>query len=138
MFVLFLISSTIKTLYCPFRYLNEGSLRKFFYFFQLNNPNVSVSLVANQLVGLTDVKTGKLLYPGDLKLLVDVIGVLSQRGLGTSKNESSDSSQAFVKVSKMVPQTFFQSFLRLNVGVDIAERLGGAYSSITHSWCTPS
>lgn len=112
-------------MYCPFRYLNEGSLRKFFYFFQLNNPNVSVSLVANQLVGLTDVKTGKRLYPGDLKLLVDVIGVLSQRGLGTSKNESLDSSQAFVKVSKMVSQTFFQSFLRLNVGVDIAERLGG-------------
>lgn len=64
---------------------------------QLNNPNVSVSLVANQLVGLTDVKSGKPLYPGDLKLLVDVIGVLSQRGLGTSANESSDASSTFVK-----------------------------------------
>jgi len=55
--------------------------------------------VATQLVGLTDVKSGKPLYPGDLKLLVDVIGVLSQRGLGTSKNESSDTPQTFVKVS---------------------------------------
>ena len=44
-------------------------------------------------------KSGKPLYPGDLKLLVDVIGVLSQRGLGTSANESSNASSTFVKVS---------------------------------------
>lgn len=82
-----------------------------FNFFQLNNPNVSVSLVANQLVGLTDVKSGKPLYPGDLKLLVDVIGVLSQRGLGTSANESSDASSTFVKVSgDGVTEVIFQPF----------------------------
>ncbi|KAJ7315640.1 hypothetical protein OS493_038530, partial [Desmophyllum pertusum] len=67
---------------------------------QLNNPNVSVSLVANQLSNLTDVKSGKPLYAGDLKLLVDVIGVLSRRGLGTSQNESSDASESFVKDSQ--------------------------------------
>ena len=77
----------------------EQIMKVLLIFFQLNNPNVSASLVANQLVGLTDVKSGKPLYPGDLKLLVDVIGVLSQRGLGTSRNESSDASQTFVKVS---------------------------------------
>lgn len=75
--------------------------------------------MANQLVGLTDVKSGKPLYPGDLKLLVDVIGVLSQRGLGTSKNESSDASQTFVKVSsdgvtEVSSLTFLKLFLRLN------------------------
>ncbi|XP_078354871.1 uncharacterized protein LOC144639420 isoform X2 [Oculina patagonica] len=64
---------------------------------QLNNPNVSVSLVANQLAKMTDVKSGKPLYAGDLKLLVDVIGVLSQRGLETSKNKSADASKKFVK-----------------------------------------
>ena len=70
------------------------------FFFQLNNPNVSVSFLANQLSNLTDVKSGKPLYAGDLKLLVDVIGLLSQRGPGTSKgNDSQDTSQTFVKVS---------------------------------------
>lgn len=55
--------------------------------------------MANQLAKFTDVKSGKPLYAGDLKLLVDVIGVLSQRGPGTSKNESADGSTEFVKVS---------------------------------------
>ena len=69
-------------------------------YFQLNNPNISMSLLANQLSNLTDVKSGKLLYAGDLKLLVDVIGQLSQRGPGTSKaNSLQDTSQTFVKVS---------------------------------------
>lgn len=82
-------------------------------YFQLNNPNVSVSLVANQLSNLTDVKSGKPLYAGDLKLLVDVIGVLSRRGLGTSQNESSDASESFVKVSvddvtKIIILSFFK------------------------------
>lgn len=70
-----------------------------FIYFQLNNPNASVSLVANQLAKMTDVKSGKPLYAGDLKLLVDVIGVLSQRGLAAGKNESADASKKFVKVS---------------------------------------
>lgn len=48
---------------------------------------------------MTDVKSGKPLYAGDLKLLVDVIGVLSQRGLAAGKNESADASKKFVKVS---------------------------------------
>lgn len=65
---------------------------------QLNNPNVSLSLLANQLSNLTNVKSGKPLYAGDLKLLVDVIGQLSQRGPGPSKNDSTqDTSQTFVK-----------------------------------------
>ena len=137
MFVLFLISSTIKTLYCPFRYLNEGSLRKLFYFFQLNKPNVSISSVSNQLVGLTDVKTGKPLYPGDLKLLVDVIGVLSQRGLGTSKNESSDSSQAFVKVSKDgVTDVFSNLFETERRGGYSGKVRGTRIRQLRHSWCT--
>ena len=56
-------------------------------------------------------KSGKPLYPGDLKLLVDVIGVLSQRGLGTGANESSDASSAFVKVSTGDSVTsYFQPF----------------------------
>ena len=66
---------------------------------QLNNPNASTSLIANQLSNLTDVKSGKRLYAGDLKLLVDAIGVLSRRGPGSSNiNESQATSQTFVKV----------------------------------------
>ena len=66
---------------------------------QLKYPNVSTSLIANQLSKLTDVKSGKRLYAGDLKLLVDTIGLLSQRGPGnSSSNESQSTSQTFVKV----------------------------------------
>lgn len=44
-------------------------------------------------------------------MLVDVIGVLSQRGLGTSANESSDASSTFVKVSgDGVTEVIFQPF----------------------------
>lgn len=67
--------------------------------FQLDNSNVSLSSLANQLSNLTDVKNGKPLYAGDLKLLVNIIGVLTQRGPGTSKNGSTqDTSQTFLKV----------------------------------------
>lgn len=94
----------------------DSPLRKHFFYtvlliyFQLNNPNISVSLVANQLSNLTDVKSGKPLYAGDLKLLVDVIGVLSRRGLGTSQNESSDASESFVKVSGDDVTKYFKFF----------------------------
>ena len=71
-------------------------------YFQLNNPNVSVSLLASQLSSLTDVKSGKPLYAGDLKLLVDVIGVLSKRGMRVEKNESAEASETFVKVSLLI------------------------------------
>ena len=71
-------------------------------YFQLNNPNVSVSLLASQLSSLTDVKSGKPLYAGDLKLLVDVIGVLSERGMRVVKNESAEASETFVKVSLFI------------------------------------
>ena len=71
-------------------------------YFQLNNPNVSVSLLASQLSSLTDVKSGKPLYAGDLKLLVDVIGVLSKRGMRVEKNESAEASETFVKVSLFI------------------------------------
>ncbi|XP_068677449.1 uncharacterized protein [Montipora foliosa] len=64
---------------------------------QLNNPNVSASFIANQLSNLTDVKSGKPLYAGDLKLVVDVIGVLTRRGPGNSNNESQDALRTFVK-----------------------------------------
>ena len=81
--------------------------------FQLKNPNVSVSLLASQLSTLTDVTSGKPLYAGDLKLLVDVIGVLSERGLRTGKNESLETSEKFVKVS-MVNRMVLQSLLILS------------------------
>lgn len=56
-------------------------------------------MIANQLSKLTDVKSGKRLYAGDLKLLVDAIGLLSRRGPGnSSSNESQSTSQTFVKV----------------------------------------
>lgn len=71
-------------------------------YFQLNNPNVSVSLLASQLSSLTDIKSGKPLYAGDLKLLVDVIGVLSERGMRVEKNESAEASETFVKVSLLI------------------------------------
>ncbi|XP_068728395.1 uncharacterized protein [Montipora capricornis] len=64
---------------------------------QLNNSNVSSSFIANQLSNLTDVKSGKPLYAGDLKLVVDVIGVLTRRGPGNSNNESQDALRTFVK-----------------------------------------
>jgi len=65
---------------------------------QLKYPNASTSLIANQLSKLTDVKSGKRLYAGDLKLLVDAIGLLSRRGPGnSSSNESQSTSQTFVK-----------------------------------------
>ena len=66
---------------------------------QLKYPNASTSLIANQLSKLTDVKSGKRLYAGDLKLLVDAIGLLSKRVPGSSNsNESQATSQTFVKV----------------------------------------
>ncbi|CAH3170094.1 unnamed protein product [Porites evermanni] len=64
----------------------------------LDNSNVSLASLANQLSNLTDVKNGKPLYAGDLKLLVNIIGVLTQRGPGTSKNGSTqETSQTFLK-----------------------------------------
>ena len=90
--------------------------------FQLDNSNVSLASLANQLSNLTDVKNGKPLYAGDLKLLVNIIGVLTQRGPGTSKNGSTqDTSQTFLKVVCHVIQSIlFYSIILINLKKSIA------------------
>lgn len=66
--------------------------------------------------------------------------MLSQRGLGTSKNESSDSSQAFVKVSKDGVTDVFWKFSAETECRDVyrGRVKGKSIRQLRHFWCTPT
>lgn len=67
---------------------------------QANDPKVSASSVAGQTAELTDAKRVDKIYPGDLKAMVNVLGVISEREEKKAQPASSDETTEFTKVSE--------------------------------------